>query len=58
MFLGRYSKFSQYGMSHTGAEVSRIRNLDRNDHNLNGRGILLAVKETFLISAVPELQTN
>ena len=45
-------------MSHTGAEVSRIRNLDRNDRNLNGGGVLLAVKDTLLISAVPELQTN
>jgi hypothetical protein len=33
-------------------------NIYRNDRNLNGGGVLLAVKDTLLTSAVPELQTN
>ena len=33
-------------------------NIYRNDRNLNGGGALLAVKDTLLTSAVPELQTN
>jgi hypothetical protein len=33
-------------------------NIYHNDRNLNGGGVLLAVKDTLLTSAVPELQTN
>ena len=33
-------------------------NIYRNDRNLNGGGVLLAVKDTLLTSAVLELQTN
>jgi hypothetical protein len=33
-------------------------NIYHDDRNLNGGGVLLAVKDTLLTSAVPELQTN
>jgi hypothetical protein len=33
-------------------------NIYRNGRNLIGGGVLLAVKDTLLTSAVPELQTN
>jgi hypothetical protein len=30
----------------------------RNDRNLNGGGVLIAVKDTYITSSVPELQTD
>ena len=33
-------------------------NIDRNYRNFNGGGILIAVKDTYLTSSVPELQTD
>ena len=33
-------------------------NIYRNDRNLNGGGVRIAVKDTYITSSVPELQTD
>jgi hypothetical protein len=33
-------------------------NIYRNDRNLNGGGVLIAVKDTYITLSVPELQTD